>query len=74
VVSEGKRLGSKKCSRLKSSSTVFCSGVPVSSTLCSYSNMQSKWPNYDKNSIDKCFSLTYPFFLLLLIVVTQHQL
>lgn len=38
VVSEGKRLGSKKWSRLKSSSTVFCRGVPVSSTLCSCGN------------------------------------
>lgn len=36
VFSEGKRAGSRKCSRLKSSSTVFWRGVPVSRTLCSY--------------------------------------
>lgn len=36
VVSEGNWSGSRKLSRLKSSSTEFCSGVPVNSTLCSY--------------------------------------
>lgn len=33
--SEGNWEGSKKWSRLNSSSTVFCNGVPVSNTLCS---------------------------------------
>lgn len=36
VCSEGKRAGSRKWSRLKSSSTVFWRGVPVSRTLCSW--------------------------------------
>lgn len=35
VFSEGKRDGSRKCRRLKSSSTVFWRGVPVRRTLCS---------------------------------------
>lgn len=36
VFSEGKRAGSRKWSKLKSSSTVFWRGVPVSRTLCSW--------------------------------------
>ena len=35
AVSEGNCDGSRKLSKLKSSSTEFCKGVPVSSTLCS---------------------------------------
>lgn len=40
AVSEGNCDGSRKLSRLKSSSTEFCKGVPVSSTLCSCTNSQ----------------------------------
>lgn len=40
AVSEGNCDGSRKLSRLKSSSTEFCKGVPVSSTLCSCMNSQ----------------------------------
>lgn len=36
AVSEGNCCGSRKFKRLKSSSTEFCRGVPVSSTLCSW--------------------------------------
>lgn len=53
LFSEGKRPGSRKCSRLKSSSTVFCRGVPVSRTLCSLKSRNEKnkiennSPNYN---------------------------
>ena len=36
---EGKVCGSRKLSRLNSSSTLFCSGVPVNSALCSILNL-----------------------------------
>ena len=38
---EGNVFGSRKLSRLNSSSTLFCSGVPVRSTLCSRSRLFS---------------------------------
>ena len=36
---EGKVVGSRKLSKLNNSSTLFCSGVPVRSTLCSRSRL-----------------------------------
>lgn len=46
--SEGNCEGSKKWSKLNSSSTVFCNGVPVSSTLCSY-----KWRKQKNDKTQK---------------------
>lgn len=43
VVSEENCAGSRKLSRLNSSSTEFCSGVPVSSTLCSYWSLSTTY-------------------------------
>lgn len=42
VFSEGKRAGSRKWRRLKSSSTVFWRGVPVNRTLCSLRRTEVK--------------------------------
>lgn len=66
-VSEGNCAGSKKCNRLNNSSTVFCKGVPVKSTLCSC-NWKERWltgsslsfGNYpfEKESIVHCLLYT----------------